>query len=119
MRWNTASRQIRLYLIGALILLIGLGSAIAIYLTAENAPESALIQDLENSKSYIHDLELYGGKLNVLADQFRRWFESLWQGKSLAFTVGWIAMVVACGCFFVAYHLPSASEPDDRGEDQR
>jgi hypothetical protein len=72
MKWNITNLQTRLYLIGAMILLVGLSSASVIYLTAENALDSPLIQDFENSKRYIHDLELYGGKLNVLADEFFR-----------------------------------------------
>jgi hypothetical protein len=63
MKWNTTTLQTRLYLIAAIILLVGLGSAVGIYRTAENASDSALIHDFETSKRYIHDLELYGGRL--------------------------------------------------------
>ena len=33
----------------------------------------------EDSKLYRHNLEVYGGKLNVIMDDFRRWFVGLWQ----------------------------------------
>jgi hypothetical protein len=57
--------------------------------------------------------------MNVLADQFRRWFDGLWQGKPLAFMIACITVIIASGCSFVAYHLPSESSSDDRGEDDR
>jgi len=34
----------------------------------------------EHSKKYVHDLELYGGKSAVLADDFMRWFAGLCYG---------------------------------------
>lgn len=47
-----------LYFFAALILLIGLGSSLLIYLKAGN--DSEVFPGYENSKIYIHDLELYG-----------------------------------------------------------
>ncbi len=126
---KTRNLQTRLYLITATILLVGLGSAILIYLTAEDYSESSLGYEMvggsvypitpEDSKKYIHDLELYGGKANVLADEFMRWFDGLWHGKSLAFTVASITILVSLGFLLVAGHLPSDSEPDARDEDNR
>ena len=79
MKWKITNLQTRLYLITAIILLIGLGSAILIYLTAEN--DSASVLGYENSKMFIHDLELYGGKANVVANEFEHWFVGLWHGN--------------------------------------
>ncbi len=118
MKWKTATLQTRLYLAAAIILLVGLGIAVRIYLTAGNAPD-ILGYEAENSKMYRHDLELYGGKANVLAAEFSRWFAGLWQGTSLAWTVACIAMFLSVGILFVAYHLPSALESDSRGKDER
>ncbi len=113
MRWETLSPQKRLYLLTAIILVVGLGSAGLIYLTAGQPSDSTMIQDFENSKRYIHDLELYGGKLNVLADQFRRWFEGLWHGRSLALTIAFITVIVSLCFSFVAYLVGSRSEGED------
>jgi|SRR5208337_1565033 len=110
MKWKITNKQTRLYLISAVILLVGLGSAILIYLTAPNDSDNAL--DFENSKMYVHDLELYGGKANVLAEEFRNWFVGLWHGQSLAFTVACITLVISFGVFFVANHLPPDSKSD-------
>lgn len=116
MEKSLTNLQTRLYAISAIILLVGLSSSLLIYLTAGNPTGSPLISDYQNSKRYIHDLELYGGKMNVLADQFRLWFDSLWQGKSLALTTACITIFLALGCSFVAYHLPNWFGPDSRDE---
>jgi hypothetical protein len=68
------------------ILAVGFGAAIAIYFAA-SAPEENPLGDALQTKQYVHDLEVYGGKANVLAEQFREWFVGLWQGKDLAYTV--------------------------------
>jgi hypothetical protein len=119
MKWKITNTQARLYVTAAAILLFGLGSAALIYLTAENASGSTLIRDFENSKKYRHDLEVIGGKMNVLADDLCRWFGGLWQGQSLAFTVAWITLFVALGFFFVAYRWPADSRSDARGKNMR
>ena len=112
MKWKNRNLQTRLYLITAIILLVGMGSAALIYLTAENASDDILVYQFEHSKKYRHDLELIGGKANVLADEFCRWFEGLWHGRSLAFIVACMSVLTSCGFFFVAYHLPSDSKSD-------
>ena len=117
MKGKITNLQTRLYLITAIILLVGLGSAILIYLIAENDSDSVL--GYEDSKKYIHDLELYGGKANVLANEFMRWFAGLWHGKSLAFTVACITIFISFGVFFVANHLPSDLKSDARDENNR
>jgi len=87
-----------LNLASALILILGLGSAVWIYQTAANASKSVLGYEEgggslypvapEDSKMFMRDLELYGGKANVFAYQLRGWFTGLWHGKSLAVVVG-------------------------------
>jgi homoserine kinase len=99
--------QTRLYLGGAITLLLGLGSSAIIYLTAVDVADGGLGSEVAESKMYRHDLELYGGKANVLAAEFMNWFGGLWHGQPLAYTVGWITIFIAFGLFFVAYHTPS------------
>ncbi len=121
-----AGRQARLYLIAVFILLTGLGSAILIYLTAADNSNDALGYEVvggnvypvapEDSKMYLHNLELYGGKINVLANELTTWFAGLWHGKSLAFTIACITIIVSSCLFFVASRPKSGCEPDDRDE---
>jgi hypothetical protein len=115
MKWKITNLLTHRYLITGIILLVGLGSSILIYLTADIASESGLVYDFENSKKYTHDLELYGGKANVLANELTNWFVGLWHGKSLAFTVACITIVIALGFFFIA----SGLRPDDPNENMR
>lgn len=103
MKWEIKNRQTRLYLVAAVILLVGLGSSILIYLSAQNDADNVL--DFENSKMFVRDLELYGGKANVLVDELRTWLVGLWHGKSLAYTVACITIVISFGIFFIANHL--------------
>ena len=114
---HSGNLERRLHLVAAVILLVGLGSAVIIYLSAENNSADVSSYEMaggysypmapEDSKRYLHDLELYGGKANVIAHDFTRWFAGLWLGKSLAFTIACIAIVLAVGVYFVANRLPS------------
>jgi hypothetical protein len=116
-------------LIGAIILLVGLGSAILIYRTAQNDSNGVLgYQERagsvypvrpEDSKKYLRDMELYGGKANVLTDEFRRWFIGLWHGESLAFIVAGITIFISFGVFYVANRLPSSLKSDIRNENNQ
>jgi len=85
----------------AAILIVGFASAIGIYLTA--APPTDDVLDIENSKQYIHALELYGGKANVLAVKLNQWFDSLWHGTRLAYTVACAAVLLAGAFMFAAF----------------
>ncbi|MGA2332062.1 MAG: hypothetical protein ABSG75_09900 [Syntrophales bacterium] len=129
MNGKSAGLRIGINLISAIILLVGLGTAIFIYQTADMDASGALGYQIiggaiypimpENTKIYKHDLEVYGGKAAVLADDFRRWFNGLWHGKSLAFTVAVITILVSFTGFFAARHLPSQSISDDGAENNR
>lgn len=126
MDWKTLNLKKRLNMIAAAILLMGLGSAMTIYLTANDASESGYgfeivngtvySTDPEHSKKYIRNLELYGGKANVMADEFGRWFDGLWQGKSLATTVAWLTVMISFGIFLFANQLPSDLKSDSRDQ---
>ncbi|MCK9375570.1 MAG: hypothetical protein M0P73_05410 [Syntrophobacterales bacterium] len=129
MNWKILNQRTWLNLISAIILLVGLGSAALIYQRADNTPYGALGYESadgtiypimpEDSKMYRHNLEVYGGKLNVMMDDFRRWFSGLWQGKSLAFMVACITLVIAFGFFYAANYLMPRLESTAAGENNR
>jgi hypothetical protein len=129
MKWKSADLRICINLISAIILLVGLGTAIFIYQTADSDSSGALGYQIiggtiypimpENTKIYRHDLEVYGGKAAVLADEFRRWFIGLWHGKSLAFTIAVITIFISFAGFFTARHLPSNSKSHVGTENNR
>jgi len=116
MKWRTANPQAFLYLVSAIILLAGLSSSVLIYELSGDRSASVLgYEDAggsvypilpEDSKQYLRGMELYGGTANVLADELRRWFAGLWHGKSLAFTVAFITILVSSGVFYIARRPP-------------
>ena len=59
----------------------------------------------QDSKMYRHNLEVYGGKLNVMMDDFTSWFGGLWHGKSLAVIIGCTAILLSFGFFYRANYL--------------
>ena len=115
MNWKILHQRTSLNLISAIILLAGLGSAIWIYQRAGNEPYGSLGYEIvdgaiypirpEDSKMYLHNLELYGGKLNVIMDDFRRWFAGLWHGKSLAVIIGFTSVIISFGFYYAANYV--------------
>jgi hypothetical protein len=111
----------RLYLAAAIVLIVGLGSAVVIWLTASDAPAQAyqyIVVDGKaypiagsQSKAYVRQLERFGGKASVLFDELGTWFVGLWRGKALAITVGWITLFVSGTLLLIAGWL---SHPIDR-----
>jgi hypothetical protein len=114
-----------LYLSSAVCLLVGLISSIWIYQAARNAaagdPNYEFIGGFVYpgeggyTKKYVHDLQLYGGNAAVLADEFMRWFNGLWRGESLAYTVGIITAAISLVLFLIAR---SAAGPARRESDR-
>jgi len=94
------------------ILAAGWGSAIAIYFAAGPDPVNPLGYEPLETKQYLHDLELYGGKANVLAAEFREWFTGLWLGRNLAFTVAFLTIFVVLAIRFFARFPPPPAEDD-------
>ncbi len=129
MKWKIIGLPTCLNVISVTILLVGLGSAVLIYQRAVNGSNNVLGYEEggesvypitpEDSKKYLRDLELYGGKASVLAYQFRRWFVGLWHGKSLALTVACITILISYGFFYAASHLPSPLKSDVRNGNNR
>jgi hypothetical protein len=83
----------------AAILVVGLGSALAIYVTAGPVADDPL--GLQDSRPYLRAMELYGGKANILAAELLDWFQSLWHGRRLAATVACITVLSAAGVWLV------------------
>jgi hypothetical protein len=100
-----------------LILLIGLGSSAVVYLTADKEPERDVFYDYQHSKKYKHELELYGGKANVIANDFAGWFGGLWQGRSLALTIAVLTIILSGGYYYIASRLElMKNDEEDHGE---
>ena len=109
-------KQNPLHFVSILILLIGLCSAGVIYLTAAGAPADPMAFTAD-SKMYRHNLELYGGKMNLLANDLVEGFLGLWRGKTLAYTIAFLSAVVSLALYVFAgirtSESPSAGENRD------
>ena len=101
----------RLDIAARLVLLAGVIASTAIYLTASHEEQNALVNEFQDSKAYRHELEAYGGKLSIVSDELTRWFSSLWQGETLAFTVAFVSTAVALLLFWSAGQI-SANLPE-------
>ena len=93
------------------ILVVGLGSALLIFLFAEIAPANPLGEPGE-SKMYVHDMVLYGGKTNMVLGEFSEWLGSLWHGTRLAATVAVLTLLLAALFYYFFAPLP----PDENRE---
>jgi len=86
----------RLFAACVLVLVAGLACATWIYRTADDGPDLSgayqiIVVDgvptpiaANQSKAYMRDLQRYGGKMAVIMDDFTRWWDGLWHGRSLA-----------------------------------
>jgi hypothetical protein len=118
MNWREADLRTRLYMAAAAVLLIGLLSAFAIYLTADDNSENILIYEYEHSKMYRHNIERYTGKWGVLFSDFIGWFDSLWHGRALASTVAFISIFLAICIFYAGFNTLEDGENDEGSEDR-
>ena len=101
------------------MLVVGLSSAAAIYLVADDEPEStsyvivgdaAYPVDPTRTKTYVRQLERFGGKAAVLFDDFNRWFAARWQGKALGATIAWLSVLAAGLIYAIASRLPEGKD---------
>jgi hypothetical protein len=74
MKSTSSSIKIRLYIASAITFLMGSSTSIYIYLTAQDIPES-VFEDFEHSKRFRHDMEVAGGKLNMLFHEMYKEFQ--------------------------------------------
>ena len=111
MTLNSLPRQARRRIIAIAILLVGCGSALVIYATAIPVPANPLGYEPEDTKQYLREMEVYGGKANVIASAFLQWIESPWQGRRLAFTVAGLTLVLLLIFWVASTPLPPRVEP--------
>ena len=97
------------------ILVCGFSAAVLLYWRATAPAENPLGYDPADTKSYLRQMEVYGGTANELASEARLWFASLWQGERLAFTIAFLTLVSAWAFwFFTRPPLPGEEEEDVR-----
>ncbi len=99
--------------VAGVIALLGVLLAGVLYVRAPQP--TAEDERLEDSKQYLRQMEVYGGDANVLASEFRVWFGGLWHGRSLAYTVAVIGLLVAAAAWLVLTPLPPLPPEEEAG----
>jgi hypothetical protein len=109
---NTLLRtQLWLHRAGWVVLVGGLSASVWAFRKAladerVAAATREALAGMQNTKRYEYQLEVYGGKANVAATELQQWFEGLWQGRQLAYTLAILAVGTALACFSIAELLP-------------
>ena len=93
----------RLVIAALFIVAAGLACGVTIYLLADEPEATAYVivgdtaypVDPTTSKSYVRQVERFGGKAALLFDDFNRWFTALWQGKRLGITISVLSVLAA------------------------
>ena len=121
----------RLIICSVLVAVVGLSSALLIYLTAgEDSDLDENVQivvvdgktfriPLASTKMYRRELQRFGGGAALLFDDLDRWFAGLWRGRSLSVTLAWITAFISLGLFLLARQMPADLNPRDRGDDHQ
>ena len=108
--------QRRLKLLQRAILAAGFVSAITIFFVVGSGADNPLGYDPMDTKSYQHDLAVFGGNATVISAQFTDWFVGLWYGRNLAYTIAVLSVLVVLAIRYVAARLPP--DPVDDGADR-
>lgn len=95
-------RQKRFYLAGIAAFVAGVIAAVIIYARTP-PPDSAVSMYSIADPRYQIELQQIGGNAAVLMAQFHQWFDGLWHGNALAYTVAVLGAAIAAACFFIGY----------------
>jgi hypothetical protein len=105
-------RARRLYGLGAIVLIAGLALAASVFFAAAGDASEVLGYEFvdgvsypvtaSDSKMYRHELERFGGKAAVFADDLNRWLSSWTHGRRLALLIALAAIVLAAFFFRAA-----------------
>jgi hypothetical protein len=106
---DTQDPHARAYLVTVLLVVVGWTVAAIVYFHAA-PPDDDPLRQFHDSKSYQQQVERFGGKATVFANDLTDWIASLFRGQNLAFTIAGITLMVAFGYFFRATRrTPDAS----------
>ncbi len=117
MKWKIADRKDMLTLFGIITLITGLVISSLVFVLADDYNPDVLGYEIINGKAYPiesgdsrvyqRDLQMLGGKMYVLIDEFQRWLFGLWHGKSLSVLIFIVSILISAG-FFYAANNPSS-----------
>jgi hypothetical protein len=112
--------RLRLKFAAAVILICGLVSAAGIWIVQDRRGQDSDGDGSspEDSRRYIHDVQVNYGQTGLLMDELTRWLKSLTHGKRLAWTIAVTSSALAGGLYFLAtiygaeHASPEVNTPD-------
>jgi len=129
MTQTISSRIHRLKILSAIVLLVGLAASLTVYIVADQDPDGSMGYEMvggnlypsgnERSKKYMHDVELYGGKAAVFADDINRCINGMWQGTALAYTLAMLTVMVSGSLFLAARFAQAETELHEHDDDHK
>lgn len=98
--------------LSVLILALGFTAAVVLWFVMPPPDSDGWRDDPLNQKRNRRQLAVIGGQANQLSADFIEWFGERWEGRNLAYTVGFLTLVAMGGFRFVAVRMePPADEP--------
>ena len=97
-------------LISYVIFSVGIFISVVIYLTASPPMEHPFGYNPLNTKVFLRQLELFGGRSNIMAAELMEWFVGLWQGKNLSYTIAAITVIFSMILWYIGSR--KRSDPD-------
>jgi hypothetical protein len=111
---STRALQARLRSLGTGMLLGGLVVFAVVFATTQPANPADDLLSGRNTKRYEVQMELVGGKANLLAQDTKDALLGLFRGRNLAWTLLALGCAGAAGCHFVAYRLSYSTLEEDQ-----
>jgi len=111
------ARRARQWALGCLVVGLVLSAVIYSRTDPTDGDPDPYQLNAQNSKRYEDQLERIAGKSAVLGVEIQGWWDSLWHGRQLAYTVLVLTLLSSGACFLFA-HLevrPLEAEPDRKG----
>jgi hypothetical protein len=97
-------KPIYLKIVAIIVWVGGLCSSCIIYFYAQPVHLNPLGYDPLDTKTFLRNMEVYGGKANILIMEFRQWFAGFWQGETLAFSIAAITVFLGCLFWLLSFH---------------
>ena len=94
-----------------MLLAIGLGAALVIYLTIPEDVVDPVVEGIRSSKKYMREMRVIGGSATLMLSDFAHWFAGFWRGRALGGTVAVLTVVATLIFRFVAAR-PDIYAPD-------
>lgn len=97
--------------ISVVLLTIGFGVALAIYLTVPEEVVDPVVEGIRTSKKYMREMRVIGGSATLMLSDFAHWFAGFWHGRALGGTVA-VLTLLGTGIFRFVAARPDIYAPD-------